>query len=166
MISNSKNLGGSSSQAPGRHGGAPQYSFNSHGSLTTNGVSMNAINKHSVMETVFLEIPNGFDVISCVVQFAQHFGVSVTVLTGQGLISDVVVAYPRSAIRLPCVSKSFQMISFSGTYSCLTAASGDIISCFHVQFADAAGNVMGGRIHSQMKASSIVTLVLAVSTQV
>ncbi|XP_017229021.1 AT-hook motif nuclear-localized protein 23-like [Daucus carota subsp. sativus] len=161
-MSNSKNLGGSSSQAPGRHGGAPHYSFNSHMSLTTNDVSMNAINKHSVMETVFLKIPNGFDVISCVVQFAQHFGVSVTVLTGQGLISDVVV-YPRGVIRPPYVST---MISFSGTYSCLNAASRDIISCFHVQFADAAGNVIGGRIHSQMKAASIITLVLAVSTQV
>ena len=57
------------------------------------------------------------------------------------------------------------MISISGTYSCLNAASGHIISCFHVQFADAAGNFMGGRIVSHMKAGSIVTLVLAVSTE-
>ncbi|WOH15263.1 hypothetical protein DCAR_0934800 [Daucus carota subsp. sativus] len=163
-MSNSKNLGGSSSQAPCSHGGAPHYSFNSDGSLTTNGVPMNAISNHSVMETVFLEIPNGFDVISCVVQFAQHFGLSVTVLTGNGLISDVDVAYPRGAIRPPCVSTSFQIISLCGTYSCLNAASGGIISSFHVQFADAVGNVMGGQIHSQMKAASTVTLVLAVST--
>ncbi|XP_017227687.2 AT-hook motif nuclear-localized protein 23-like [Daucus carota subsp. sativus] len=165
-MSNSKCLGGSSSPAPGSHGGAPHYSFNSDGSLTTNGVPMNAISNHSVMETIFLEIPNGFDVISCVVQFAQQFGLSVTVLTGHGLISDVDVACPPGAIRPPCVSTSFQIISLSGTYSCLNAASGDIISSFHVQFADAAGNVMGGRINSQMKAASTVKLVLAVSTEV
>lgn len=33
------------------------------------------------------------------------------------------------------------------------------------QFADVAGNFMGGRIVSHMKAGSIVTLVLAVSTE-
>ena len=60
--------------APGRHGGAPHYSFNSHGSLTTNCESVNGISK-----PVILEIPNGFDVRSCVVQLAQHFWVSVTV---------------------------------------------------------------------------------------
>ena len=151
----------SPSAAPGRHGGAPQFSFNSDGSLTTNSESMNGINK-----PVILEIPSGFDVISCVVQFALHFGLAVTVLTGQGLISEVDIAYPLNAIPPPCVSTSFQIISFSGAYRCLNAASGNIISCFHVQFADAAGNVMGGQILSQMKAASVVTLVLAVSTQV
>ncbi|XP_017227685.1 AT-hook motif nuclear-localized protein 23-like [Daucus carota subsp. sativus] len=115
---------------------------------------------------VFLKIPNGFDVIGCVVQFAQRFGVSVTVLTGQGLISDVFVAYPPGAIPPPCVSTSFQIISFSGTYRCLDADSGDIISYFHVQFADGANNVMGGQVLSHMKAASTVTLVLAVSAQV
>ena len=66
--------------------------------------------------------------------------------SSQGHISVVDVAYPLGAIPPQCVSTSFQMISISGTYSCLNAASRDIISCFHVQFADAAGNVMGGRI--------------------
>ena len=47
---------------------------------------MNAISKHSVKEPVILEIPNGFDFISCVVQFAQHFRISVTLLTSQGHI--------------------------------------------------------------------------------
>ncbi|XP_063942681.1 AT-hook motif nuclear-localized protein 28-like [Daucus carota subsp. sativus] len=115
---------------------------------------------------VILKIPNGFDVIGRVVQFAQHFGVSVTVLTGQGLISAVDVGYPQGAIPPPCVSTSFQKISFSGTYCCWNAASGNIISCFNVQFADVAGDVIEGRIHSHMKAASVVTLVLAVSTQV
>ena len=47
---------------------------------------MNAISKYSVKEPVILEIPNGFDVISCVVQFAQHFMISITLLTSQGHI--------------------------------------------------------------------------------
>ncbi|XP_063941361.1 AT-hook motif nuclear-localized protein 23-like [Daucus carota subsp. sativus] len=150
------------STVPGRHGGAPQYSFNSDGSLMTNSeTSVNGISK-----PVLLEIPSGFDVISCVVQFALHFGLAITVLTGHGLISDVDIAYPLGAIPPPFVSTSFQIISFSGAYSCLNAASGNIVSCFHVQFADGAGNVMGGRILTQMKAASTVTLVLAVSTQV
>ena len=42
--------------------------------------------KYSVKEPVILEIPNGFDVISCVVQFAQHFMISITLLTSQGHI--------------------------------------------------------------------------------
>ena len=41
--SNQHGLTSPISTAPGRHGGAPQYSFNSDGSLTTNGASMNVI---------------------------------------------------------------------------------------------------------------------------
>ena len=160
VMSNSNQNGLTSpiSTAPGRHGGAPQYSFNSDGSLMTNGEPVNGINK-----TFILEIPSGFDVISCVVQFALHFGLFVTVLTGHGLISDVDVAYSPGAIRPLCSSTCYHIISFSGTYRGSNAASGNIISVFHVQFVNDKGNVMGGRILSHMKAASTVTLVLAVS---
>nr|XP_017228605.1 PREDICTED: AT-hook motif nuclear-localized protein 23-like [Daucus carota subsp. sativus] len=158
-MSNSRKFDGSpSTLLPEENHEEPKSKDTSSPSAAPGSESMNGINK-----PVILEIPSGFDVISCVVQFALHFGLFVTVLTGHGLISDVDVAYSPGAIRPLCSSTCYHIISFSGTYRGSNAASGNIISVFHVQFVDDKGNVMGGRILSHTKAASTVTLVLAVS---
>ncbi|KAL8156543.1 hypothetical protein AgCh_001586 [Apium graveolens] len=106
----------------------------------------------------FLQIPNGCDVIGCVTQFAQSYQLPVTVLSGQGLVSDVDFMFPQTRTRPKFISGCFQMISFSGTY-CFNAVSGDIMSSFNVLLAGPQGAFVGGLVASTMKAASPVTLI-------
>lgn len=136
-----------------------RYSFDSAGYIVSNTGGLNEMNQTFQGETFVLEIPIGFDVISGVKQFAQRFQLSLSVLCGDGLISEVDFMYPQSRTTPRSISGCYQIISFSGTYSFPNTASG--MSNFTVELVDAQGIYsVGGLVASTMKAASIVTLVV------
>lgn len=150
----------STSPYPSTHEGA-RYRINSDGYIFSDGVGLSDRNQIFRKKQVILEISNGLNIINCVTQFAQHYGVFVTVLCGDGLISDVDFMYPQSTIVPMHMCGCYQMISFSGTYNCFNAD--DVVSCFNVSLVDDDGNIMGGLVASTLKAASNVTMVVIIT---
>ncbi|KAK1402823.1 hypothetical protein POM88_002436 [Heracleum sosnowskyi] len=139
------------------------YPINSDGHIVSNTEGLNDVNQTFTEKPFILEIPNGSNVISCVTQFAQRYQLPLTVLCGNGLISEVDFTFAQSPTHPTFVCGCYQMISFSGFYSCLNADSDDIISSFTVSLADAQGTTVGGLVASRMKAASPVTLVVCIT---
>lgn len=141
-----------------------RYWINSDGYINHDIVGLNDGNQIFREKPVILEISNGLNIMNCVAQFAQRYAVSVTVLCGDGLISDVDFMYPRSAIPPMHMYGCSQIVSFSGIYNYLNAASyGNVVGCFTVSLIDGEGNFKGGLVASTLKAASNVTLVALIT---
>lgn len=149
--------------APMTHEGAG-YSFNPDGYIVRNTEGLNDMIQPSTEKSFILEIPSGFDVITCVKQFAQRYQLAVNVLCGDGLISEVDFMFPRSQVTPRTISGCYQIILISGTYGCLNAASPNTISDFTVELVDAQGTSVGGLVASTMKVASTVTLVISATS--
>lgn len=147
--------------APMTHEGA-RYSFNPDGYIVTNTAEeSNDMNQPFTEKSFILEIPSGFDVITSVKQFADRYQLFVNVLCGDGLISEIDFTYPRSQVTPRTISGCYQIISISGTYGFLNAASPGTISDLTVELVDAQGTSVGGLVASTMKVASTVTLVIS-----
>lgn len=141
-----------------------RYWINSDGYIFSDGVGLSARNQIFREKPVILEISNGLNIINCITQFAQRYGVSVTVLCGDGLISDVDFMYPHSTIVPMHMYGCYQMISFSGTYNYINATYyGDVVRCFNVSLIEGDRNIIGGLVASTLKAASNVTIVVVIT---
>ncbi|XP_074368493.1 AT-hook motif nuclear-localized protein 23-like [Apium graveolens] len=120
-----------------------------------------AVSPASFNVPFIFQIPNGFDVISCVTQLAQCYQRPVTVLSGNGLIADVGFTFPQVPSEPRVIYGIYHMLSFAGTYNCVNVLPGDTVSCFTVSLIDVDNGILaGGIVASTMRAVSPVMLVV------
>lgn len=140
-----------------------RFWINSDGYIITNSEGSIVRSPNFTEKPLIFEISSGIDIVRCVTRFAQRYDVSVIVLCGNGLISDVEYKYPNSANPPVHISGIYQMLSFSGTYKRSGAAGGEAESYLTASLMDVVGEYMGGLVASSMKAASDVMLVTSIT---
>ncbi|KAL5101504.1 hypothetical protein RYX36_005831 [Vicia faba] len=120
------------------------------------------------MEYIVIEIPQGRDVVKSLINLTRsRQAAGITVLSGNGLVSDVTIL--TRAIGFP-VERAFNMISLKGTYinsnigeashSLLSMASSNSYFSIFVSNGN-QGQVLGGIVEGKIMAAGVVLITAA-----
>ncbi|TKY61563.1 AT-hook motif nuclear-localized protein 17 [Spatholobus suberectus] len=121
------------------------------------------------LKPVFIEVPNNFDVIEAIVQFARRYQVSVTLLSASGSILSATLRHTHSHTSAFTVYGPFTLISLTGTYinsnsfasSSLSSTSSNVdLRCsFRISFSSILGQSFIGVVGGKVVAANKVTVV-------
>lgn len=124
-------------------------------------LTINQINEH-LLKPILIQVPNNFDVIEALVQFAHRYQVSITVLSASGSIS---CASLRHTLFHACGSilyGPFTLISLTGTYSPFGSPSItdlNIRYSFKISFSSYSRQSFIGIVGGKVIAANNVTIV-------
>lgn len=118
--------------------------------------SPNALHSH------VLEIGSGGDVYECLAAFVQRRRCGVSVLSGSGVVKDVMLCQPAAPDGVVSLQGRFEILSLSGTF--LPEPSPPGATRLTVFLAGGQGQVLGGVVVGALTASVPVTVVAATFT--
>ncbi|XP_077249213.1 AT-hook motif nuclear-localized protein 28-like [Tasmannia lanceolata] len=122
------------------------------------------------MPIKLLEIAAGYDIVECVVHFAQRHTSWLIVLSGNGRINHVTIR-PQLRVFLPIVTVpgvdhsityegDFEILSIKATFFPPFASLSSIRDCFKISFSSVRGSrISGGSVAGSLIASGTVILV-------
>ncbi|KMZ68437.1 AT hook motif DNA-binding family protein [Zostera marina] len=141
-------------------------------------ITSESVDSHDVMRPHVLEISSGHDVGDTLARFARRRNVGVSVLAGNGIVSNITLRQPQSnttssSYSIPSVANSsstftfqgrFEILSISATFfppaamSVLPMGVGGMLS---VSLAGSHGQIVGGAVAGPLVAAGTVTVIAA-----
>ncbi|KAI3783422.1 hypothetical protein L1987_42503 [Smallanthus sonchifolius] len=118
--------------------------------------SPNALRSH------VLEISSGSDVSECIATFAQRRHRGVSVLSGNGVVTNVTLRQPAAPGGVLSLQGRFEILSLSGAF--LPPPSPPGATGLTVYLAGGQGQVVGGMVVGQLMASGPVMVIAATFT--
>ncbi|XP_074287275.1 AT-hook motif nuclear-localized protein 20 [Silene latifolia] len=118
--------------------------------------SPNALRSH------VLEISTGADVVECLSTFAQRRHRGVSVLSGTGIVTNVVLRQPAAPGGVVTLHGRFEILSLSGAF--LPAPSPPGATGLTVYLAGGQGQIVGGGVVGPLVASGPVLVIAATFT--